>query len=162
MENGGRFTDPGVLPWDLLDEIHVVCPGCGGPALVMPRGPVFDRHRPRAFDDRRLTCSGCALVRAWPGRGKRTLTWREDGCDPYFGEPLLARTACGGHMLWAFNPRHLDIIERFVSATDRQRPPVEPGGATVVEHLPGWIKSAGNRRAVLVACQRLASFFGAG
>jgi len=50
--------------------------------------------------------------------------------------------------LWAYNQRHLDVLERYVSARlrERRRAACEMG---MLERLPAWIKAAGSREGVL-------------
>ena len=55
-------------------------------------------------------------------------------------------------MLWAYNDRHLDFLQRFVSATLRERRPVH---SSLVSRLPDWVKAAKNRAAVKTALGRL-------
>lgn len=75
--------------------------------------------------------------------------------DPYFALPLWLRRSCGGgQVLWAYNLPHLELLERYVAARQRERPPVA-GSQTLVERLPAWVKAAGNRDAVLAAIRAL-------
>ena len=50
--------------------------------------------------------------------------------------------------MWAYNQRHLDVLERYVSARlrERRRAASEMG---MLERLPAWIKAAGSREGVL-------------
>lgn len=73
-----------------------------------------------------------------------------DGC---FGLPLLLRTPCAGHTLWAFNERHLAYLEEFVRADLRER--LGTANASVVSRLPAWLKQAKHRGEVLRAIGRL-------
>ena len=151
---GERWRDPGTTAWELLAEVHVRCPSCAAAAVVRP-APGVDE--PPALDDRRLTCGSCGHVAVWPRPGvDRVLTWWDDGRDPWFGEPLLARTPCAGHVLWAFGPAHVDLVEGHVRADVRERAVAGPGrAASVVERLPAWVTAAGHRDDVLAACDRL-------
>jgi hypothetical protein len=74
--------------------------------------------------------------------------------DPYFGLPLWLRRACCGRVLWAYNVPHLELLEGYVAATQRERP--RPAGSqTLLERLPAWMKAAGNRAEVLAAIRAL-------
>ncbi|WAL65369.1 hypothetical protein ORV05_31485 [Amycolatopsis cynarae] len=65
-------------------------------------------------------------------------------------------------MLWAYNQRHLDYLEAFVSARLRLRSQPDLDTArhrrmTMTAKLPRWLKSAKNREAVLHRIARLRS-----
>ncbi|MBB4961780.1 hypothetical protein [Micromonospora polyrhachis] len=80
--------------------------------------------------------------------------------DPFFQLPLwLKAECCGGHVLWAFNPAHLDLLADYVAARLRERGPV-PGRMSLVERLPVWLKAAKNRDEVLHVIGRLRASLG--
>jgi hypothetical protein len=74
--------------------------------------------------------------------------------DPYFGTPLWLATDCRGHVLWAYNAEHLDLLEAYVSARLRERGSI-PGSMSLVERLPAWIKDGRHRSEVLSGLRRL-------
>ncbi|GAA0344693.1 hypothetical protein NE235_32965 [Actinoallomurus spadix] len=166
-----RFRDTGARLWGLARELLVVCPHCGGRAVVLvdpgyrecPRHP--GEHLMAA---RRLSCPGCGHTGTW-----RPRPWRKgDGDlffgggpplavprmtgpeDPFFGLPLWLRRRCRGRILWAYNAAHLDLLEGYVGARLRERHP-HTGSGSLVERLPAWIKAAGNREEVLAAIRDL-------
>jgi hypothetical protein len=67
--------------------------------------------------------------------------------DPYFGLPLWLQAGFRGHLLWAYNLRHLDLLEGYVAARLRERHelPLTTGSMTMITRLPVWIKAAKNR-----------------
>ncbi|RSN37721.1 hypothetical protein DL990_01425 [Amycolatopsis sp. WAC 01416] len=134
-----RFRDPQTRIDDLADEpILVACPRCSRCASVTPE---------------RLTCAGCALVRFPPDPDYRA--WNRP-VDPFFREPLWLRAdCCGGHTLWAFHVSHLDLIERFVAATLRERGLGDRPGLTLVARLPSWMTMAKHRDEVLRTIAKL-------
>jgi hypothetical protein len=75
--------------------------------------------------------------------------------DPFFGLPLARQTPCRGHVLWAYNVEHLELLRRFVAATIRERHAVDDAPASLVEQLPAWMKAAESRAAVLAAIAAL-------
>lgn len=80
------------------------------------------------------------------------------GCpvDPYFRRPLWLQASCCGHVLWAYNARHLDLLEAYVAARLRERGRTEPlAPMSLVERLPAWLKAAKNRSEVLKTIRRL-------
>jgi hypothetical protein len=80
----------------------------------------------------RLTCTGCALDRISVARTEAF--W------------LTAR--CCGEELFAVNARHLDLLEGYVLATQRERrrdPEHGWNNRSVTSRLPKWMKAAGHR-----------------
>jgi hypothetical protein len=156
MADGDRFIDPGVTAWAYLAEILIDCPRCRCSATVRPTARAADGSDPPAFDDRRATCTACGYIEDWsPPTGERTIRWWTDGRDPYLGHPLMLRTSCAGHTLWAYNEAHLGLIEDFVGARHRERSHDHPGGGSLVQKLPAWMKAAKHRDEILDACTRL-------
>jgi hypothetical protein len=78
--------------------------------------------------------------------------------DPWFGLPLLLDGRCSHGRVWAYNPRHLAELRRFVSATVRKRAAAVNG--SFVSRLPAWMKAAGNREAVLRCIDRIQAGIG--
>jgi hypothetical protein len=99
-------------------------------------------------------CRNCGHVRNWPGEAKNASSHWGRPVDPYFRQPLWLRAdCCGGQTLWAFNERHLDILESYVSARLRERG--EYVGMTMLARLPAWLKSAKHRTEILRTIGRL-------
>ncbi|MFF5225938.1 hypothetical protein [Dactylosporangium sp. NPDC000521] len=143
MTGGHRFQDPLADLYELAaGDILVVCPRCGRRAVDVPR----------PGGGRRLACAACGyVVEAQAGASS---VWGGP-VDPYFREPLWLRAeCCGGHVLWAFNRRHLDLLDGYVGARLRERGD-GPGGMTLVARLPAWMKAAKHRAEILRAVDRL-------
>ena len=132
------------------DDIYVVCPRCQRRAVDAPRPA--EGMRVLSWP-RRLACSACGYAAAWdPSRGGSV--W-SGPVDPFFRLPLwLKAECCGGQTLWAFNERHLDLLEGYVAAKLRERG-LGPGGMTVLARLPTWLKSAKHREEILRVIGRL-------
>jgi hypothetical protein len=75
--------------------------------------------------------------------------------DWYFGLPLWLQISCCRETLWAYNYKHLEFIENYVSANLRERTPNL--NKSVASRLPKWIKSAKNRDEILKAIKKLKS-----
>lgn len=150
-----RFHDPGEPLEAYFDEVLVRCPRCDSKAWVRP-APVREgeKFRRGPFADRRLSCASCALVREWPGSGQRSYRTGIDR-DPWFDEPLWLRTDVGGHVLWAYNHRHLSLLAGFIAARHRTRDHNQRTIHTVLARLPGWMKEARHRDELLAAIERL-------
>jgi hypothetical protein len=135
-----RFRDDRSTLWSFLDDIVVRCPRCGRRAQVV--------RRPGAPEERRLTCQHCGHARDHAGRsaafpGNKQAIVR----DPYFGAALWLQLPTRHGVLWAYNLRHLSLIERYVAATIRERADFTDTGRTktLVTTLPAWLKRASNR-----------------
>ncbi|MEV4184431.1 hypothetical protein AB0J28_23695 [Streptosporangium canum] len=76
--------------------------------------------------------------------------------DPFFQRPVWLQASCCGHVLWAYNVRHLDLLEAYVAAKLRERGDLAAWAPTsLVERLPTWLKTAKNRAEVLRTIGRL-------
>ncbi|GAA0252060.1 TFIIB-type zinc ribbon-containing protein [Cryptosporangium japonicum] len=142
-----RFRDPRGRLTDFAGfDVLVVCPRCGGCAVSRP----LPGDAPALVRPRRLTCPGCGRTASWgaggdgPHRGGVVVG---GDVDPHFRLPLWLRdSCCGGHVLWAWNAEHLDVLEDYVAARRRERGTVAAGGRTsMLEKLPTWMKTAKNR-----------------
>ncbi|GHE27500.1 hypothetical protein GCM10018781_80120 [Kitasatospora indigofera] len=157
---GDRFRDQRERKYgyDFLDEVLVRCPRCDGCAVVMPH--------PGAPDDadaavsgavnfrRRLRCRGCGFFKD----GTVAAAVLGGPADPFFRRPLWLRESCCGQVLWAYNVRHLDLLEAYVAAKLRERGELLPWAPTsLVERLPTWLKVAKNRTEALRTIRRLRS-----
>lgn len=151
-----RFVDPDAWLYGLAEHsIHVACPTCGNRAEVvlwLDREPPQDQDS--AWWPRRLVCRACGHVKTWPMEGTTVSTSWGTAFDPYFRQPLwLQAECCGGRTFWAFNERHLDIIEGYVGAWLRERGKYR--GMTMLAKLPAWLKAAKHRNDILRTINRL-------
>lgn len=157
----GRSRDRGEhLLGAFADEILVECPACGRRAAVLPAG-----HPVGLFTDRRMACGGCGTLRSWPPTGTKagpkTVRLDQHGAtDPYLGLPLWLRAPCRGHVLWAWNGRHLDALEGWIGADLRERtsravPPPIDVHETMLESLPSWMTARAARDEVLRSLRAL-------
>ena len=147
-----RIIEDSKSIYSLLDEFLVECPRCARCARIR----AIDSESAGTFDARRLVCASCGLSRDWAGNevGNGPDTPR----DCYFHLPIWLQTECCGHTLWAYNLRHLDLLESFVGAVLREhRPHPEHGWSnrSWMNRLPEWITSAKNREDILKAISRL-------
>ena len=147
--------------WSFVDEFLVVCPCCGGKAVVKAS---TDEIPPR------LTCLPCGLARDWESASPGVLTSHSSGtwpagqyalgdaADAYFHLPLWLQVPCGGNTLWAYNARHVAFLREYVASTQRRRSPRADSGplnTRLASRLPRGIKLAKNRDTVLRAISKL-------
>ncbi len=139
---------------NFLDEVWVVCPRCEGSASHRLASDTPTRAR-ILFAPRRLTCLHCGHVARW---SERSLQGLHGGrVDAYFQLPLWFQTVCCGDVLWAYNRRHLQLLEDFVRAEQRQRTKNLTGwhNRSLASRLPRWMKEGKNRDQILRALHRL-------
>ncbi len=147
-----RFQDKSESIYAFMDKTFVECPRCGSCAV----STLLDEADDDWFSPRRLTCTGCAYNAKWKSRNILR-QWRL-GRDDYFGLPLWLQTECRGELLWAYNERHLRLIEDIARATLRERSQDGKYGwsnQSLLSRLPAWVKAAKNREHVLNAIERL-------
>lgn len=165
-----RFQDQQLTSWDFVstaDEILVRCPRCDACAKVvhLPTFPPLHGQHSGLRGQRRVVCIACGYATDGDPAGLRVLhrpPRRGTVRDPFFQLTLWLQTDCCGHVLWAYNQRHLDYLEAFVSARLRLRsqPDHEPGRhrrMTMTAKLPSWLKAAKNRNTILRCIARLRS-----
>lgn len=149
-----RFRDPLSRVQCFADEVLVKCPACGDCAVVLANLGEREVRRKRHFEPpkvrRRLRCPACGLFKD---------EWHSEplygaAVDPYFRLPLWLQEDCRGHVLWAYNARHLDRLESYIAARLRERGR-RLGSMSMVERLPTWMKSSKNRDDVLRIIRRL-------
>lgn len=137
-----------------MGEAFVVCPRCSGCA----RAAIIDPAAPRQiFAPRKLTCAACGHSQHWEEESIERFHGRPP-VDDYFHLPLWIQAPCCGHVLWAYNWRHLGVIEQYVAATLRERRrDLRYGWSNhaMTSRLPRWIKAEGNRERVLRCIEEL-------
>ena len=124
------------------DPTLVCCPKCQSKAVVTLHN-----------NEARLSCPSCGYNQAKLAEHRIFYWGAENPTDSYFGANLWLQTDCVGESLWAFNKRHLEYLEDFVSAKHRQRNPnVDTWmSSSLASRLPKWLKAAKNREQVLKA-----------
>jgi hypothetical protein len=137
---------------DLANRFLVVCPKCGACADVRRLG-----ERVVASTHAQLTCTACGLTK----RAKLVGWTPGNRTDWYFNLPLWLQTNCLAHTLWAYNPKHLDIAEDYISADLRRRRNIRRTcgcrycSQAVETVFPRWMVLASHRDDVLKAIRRL-------
>ncbi|MET7571522.1 hypothetical protein ABZT04_23890 [Streptomyces sp. NPDC005492] len=154
-----RHRDDGVPLARFTGRVLVVCPGCGGRALVVPRpGLPAPRYATELlYQPRRLVCAGCGAVRDWTADLRdNALVGAEPGGteDPFFRRPLWLQTRCVGHVLWAYDEAHVDALWAYVGARLRERGSLSPTLA-MFARLPAWMKTSEHRAEILTGLNTL-------
>ncbi|MCU0240403.1 MAG: hypothetical protein MUC29_13265 [Pyrinomonadaceae bacterium] len=146
-----RFSDNGKLIYEFGEEFLVVCPKCNSLAKVGLPETDSEKINNRLFAPRKVFCLSCLFRDTWT---KKQISIGGN-FDWYFGLPLWLQISCCGETLWAYNYKHLEFIENYVSANLRERTPNL--NKSVASRLPKWIKSAKNRDEILKAIKKLKS-----
>ncbi|MFI5801725.1 hypothetical protein [Streptomyces sp. NPDC051561] len=159
-----RHCDTGGWLARYSDRIQVVCPRCGGRAVVVPR-PGVRTHKyfsELLFQPRRLACGGCGAVAEWAAgmRGNALIGVSLGGTeDPFFGRPLWLQVRCAGRMLWAYNEEQVEELARYAGAQLRERG-AGSSNASMISRLPAWMKRGENRPEVLAGLAALRELAG--
>lgn len=153
-----RHHDHGMWLVQFTSRVLVVCPKCGGRALVVPLpGLTSPKYFSELlFQPRRLSCAGCGAVadRTAEQRGAGLVGAVVGGTeDPFFRRPLWLQTHCAGRILWAYDEEHVDALAAYVGARLRERHASPTMG--MFARLPAWMKSARHRDQVLAGLSTL-------
>ena len=158
-DDPARHYDDSVPLARFADRVLVVCPRCGGRALVVPRPglPAPKYATELLYQPRRLACAGCGAVGDWTAdmRGNALVGAEPGGTeDPFFRRPLWLQTRCVGHVLWAYNETHVDALSAYVGARLRERGRLSPTLA-MFARLPAWMKTSEHRAEILTGLKTL-------
>jgi hypothetical protein len=148
-----RFRETQDDIYAFVDRILIRCPNCNSCAVVF----ALDLDRQDLFAPHRFVSSICSTTKDWAGTQLAVVVSSEP-VDYYFQYPLWLQMTCCGHTLWAYNLRHLDLIEAFVNAKLRERSPDENHGWSnqgLFSRLPKWMKSHKNQSAILKAIEKM-------
>ena len=139
-----RFQDENLLLSDFYQEVWVVCPTCAKKAIskVNPETKTA-----------RLFCLHC-------GYNKETTTAIKNGtinmpAHQYFQVELWLQSSFKKDLFWAYNDKHLEYLERYISATIREHK--DRVGFTLLEKLPKFYHEAKNRESLLKIIAKLKS-----
>ncbi|GAB1544152.1 hypothetical protein NUACC21_68280 [Scytonema sp. NUACC21] len=143
--------------YDLMDEILVVCPRCQALAHITS---VCDNTSSVAtyFQARRLVCRGCGLSQDWASQSVGYDWYADPMRDPYFKLPLYLQTRYRQCVLWAYNDRHLLLLEQYIASSLRGSKSVPQYGwhnQSLFSRLPKWMIVAKHRPSLLKTISKL-------
>jgi hypothetical protein len=144
MPQPSRFQDENLLLSDFYQEVVVVCPTCSKKAMA--------KVNPET-KTARLFCLHC-------GCNKETTTAIKNGtinmpAHQYFQAELWLQAPFKNEIFWAYNDKHLEYLERYISATIREHR--DRTGFTLLEKLPKFYHEAKNRESLLKIITKLKS-----
>ncbi len=138
----------------IKSDILVVCPNCSKKAIVKPgEFPAVTIEQ----SDIKVICLSCGYNKKRIEKSDSNIsssnTGRQyvigDGIDPFFCFPLWLRTDFEGHVLWAYNIKHLDFLRDHIDAKLRERNGQELFNKSLGSRLPKWMTAKKNREILL-------------
>jgi Zn ribbon nucleic-acid-binding protein len=139
--NQKRFADQNIRIDDFQHEVWVHCPNCQKQAVAR----VFEEYKTA-----RLTCLHCAYGKELPTLFRSAsfgVYQIKQGAHAYFQASLWFEAPFKGNQFWAYNPEHLDYLEKYIAATLREHKNREH--FTLLEKLPRFYHEAKNRNGLL-------------
>ena len=137
-----RFQDENLLLSNFYQEVWIVCPSCAKKAIAKVN---FETKMARLF------CLHC-------GCNKETATDIKNGTiempsNQYFQAEIWLQAPFKMDIFWAYNEKHLEYLERYISATIREHK--DRVGFTLLEKLPKFYHEAKNREGLLKIITKL-------
>ncbi|MUG92824.1 TFIIB-type zinc ribbon-containing protein [Scytonema sp. UIC 10036] len=152
-----QHEEKNITIYDLMDEILVVCPRCQALAHITSACSESTSVL-TYFQVRRLICRGCGLSKELAAQGFG-YDWHADPMrDPFFRLPLWLQTKYRQYVLWAYNDRHLLLLEQYIASSLRGSKPVPKYGwhnQSLFSRLPKWMIVAKHRPSLLKAIAKL-------
>lgn len=153
MSKPKRFEDDFSSRYDFAEEFFVVCPKCSAQAKVIPsvEWRSSDQHKA----ERKVICSSCHF---WDTKKPENGIMLSTDRDWFFGLPLYYAIETSQGTFYAYNDRHLDYLEDFVSAKVRTRSKSKDSGwsnQSQISRLPKWVKLAKNRELIIAAIKKV-------
>jgi len=153
---------------DFIDTIDVMCPKCKTKALVSggkPYGYIKDYEAQVLF-----SCVACGYHIKYINTPVFTLYTNSRGmkkegrilfmdapCDPFFGFDVWYRVETRYGLLWAYNLKHLLVIENYIADRQRSRNGIPNQNNSLASRLPQWAKDAKNREYLVKMIERFKS-----
>lgn len=139
--SSNRFQDENLLLSNFYKEVWIVCPSCANKAIATVN---FEIKKAR------LLCANC-------GYNKEITTPEsiKSAANGYFNAKYWLMTPFKKDLFVAYNDKHLDYLERYISATLREHK--DRTGFTLLEKLPKFYHEAKNRESLLKIISKLKS-----
>lgn len=144
MTQANRFQDENLILSDFYKEVWVVCPSCAKKAMAKVN---YETKTARLY------CTSC-------GYNKESTTEIKYGsietaANHYFQAELWLNAPFKNDLFWAYNDKHLEYLERYISASLREHR--DRTHFTLLEKLPKFYHEAKNREALLKIIAKLKS-----
>lgn len=150
--------------YDFMKDIYVVCPSCGGQAII--KCPEFSFRHTNEHKIK-LVCTKCGHSKRLDEKRNSILSTSSNKVitgryfiiggtiDPYFHLPLWLTRNCCDNILWAYNYEHLEFLRGHVDAKLRERNTQAMANKSLGSRLPKWMTSKKNRETVLKCIDEL-------
>lgn len=146
--------------YEFVKDILVVCPNCAGKALVktgnfhQPKYEIDEVKVVCAGCGFNKTMEKVVKLRDEKQKRGNILVFGAP-VDPFFHLPVWLSTEFSGETLWAYNLEHLDFLAGHVGAKLRERNGFKFNVKSIGARLPRWMTAANNREAILKAIEKL-------
>ena len=143
MKQQNLFQDENLILSNFYQEVLIICPSCDKKAIAIVN---FETKIARLF------CISC-------GYNKETSTAIvkngkiETAANYYFQAELWLQTPFKNEVFWAYNSKHLEYLEKYISATLREHK--DRTSFTLLEKLPKFYHEAKNRKDLLKIIAKL-------
>ncbi|MBK8519473.1 MAG: hypothetical protein WAT20_14715 [Ferruginibacter sp.] len=143
MNQPYRFEDENLVISDFFNEVLVVCPACAKKALATAN--IVTKKV-------RLFCVHCGYNKEVTTEVAQH-TFITKPANQFFDAELWLQADFKKERFWAYNDKHLDYLERYISATLRGHK--ERTHFTLLEKLPKFYHEAKNREGLLKIIAKL-------
>lgn len=143
MNEQSRFNDQNKTLSDFSDEVWVVCPACAKKAIARAD---FQNKKVRLF------CIQCGYNKVLSTEIAKNTTVNQPA-HLFFNAELWFQAPFKNELFMAYNGRHLEYLERYISATLRGHK--DRDHFTLLEKLPKFYHEAKNRTSLLKIIVRL-------
>lgn len=143
MTQQNRFQDENLTKYDFYKEVWIVCPSCEKKAIAK-----VDFEIKLA----RLICINCGLNKETTIQISKNASL-EMAANIYFNAELWLKAPFKNDVFWAYNDKHLEYLERYISATLREHK--DRTHFTILEKLPKFYHEAKNREGLLKIIAKL-------
>lgn len=140
-----RFNDENKTLSDYSYEVWVVCPACSKRAIAKAD---FLKKNARLF------CVQCGYNKEQSTEIAKNITVNQPA-HLFFDAELWLQAPFKSETFMAYNDRHLDYLERYISATLREHK--DRDHFTLLEKLPKFYHRAQNREALMKIIAKLKS-----
>lgn len=143
MNLPNRFEDENLVIADFFNEVLVVCTACAKKAVAKAN---VEAKKVRLF------CVHCGYNKEASAEVAQH-TFITMPANQFFDAELWLQSDFKKERFWAYNDKHLDYLERYISATLRQHK--ERAHFTLLEKLPKFYHEAKNREGLLKIIAKL-------
>lgn len=149
---------------DFSNEVNIICPKCARKALVKGSGLYHENVETLTY----CVCIHCGYNQKYQEKKVEFIRKNSNNkvfehrvrllggeVDPFFHHELWYMAPCLEGNVWAYNLEHLEVIEAFITSTNRSRNGLPYKNNSIASRLPKWMSAAKNRGQVLKCIREL-------